>query len=173
MDWIHIRFGNRFLSTVCTISSTHFPRLGVQPCPIAFISRLPDWVVQSVLPIAIQRLLHRFYPLASFSSESGAGVLQLPITVIFISFIGFRVGCDLWVEILLQETYLKASPCRRPHFGVRSFFPVSGKPPNGFVSSNSTDFVHRQLLAYLRCPNPKCVFSALHISTRSWKSYLL
>ena len=34
--------------------------------PIAFISRLPDWVVQSVLPIAIHRLLHRFYPLASF-----------------------------------------------------------------------------------------------------------
>ena len=33
--------------------------------PIALISRLPDWVVQSVLPIAIHRLLHRFYPLAS------------------------------------------------------------------------------------------------------------
>ena len=33
--------------------------------PIAPISRLPDWVVQSVLPIAIHRLLHRFYPLAS------------------------------------------------------------------------------------------------------------
>ena len=33
--------------------------------PIAFISRLPDWVVQSVLPIAIHRLLHRLYPLAS------------------------------------------------------------------------------------------------------------
>ena len=32
--------------------------------PIALISRLPDWVVQSVLPIAIHRLLHRFYPLA-------------------------------------------------------------------------------------------------------------
>ena len=35
--------------------------------PIALISRLPDWVVQSVLPIAIHRLLHRFYPLASWS----------------------------------------------------------------------------------------------------------
>ena len=35
--------------------------------PIALISRLPDWVVQSVLPIAIHRLLHRFYPLASQS----------------------------------------------------------------------------------------------------------
>ena len=33
--------------------------------PIALISRLPDWVVQSVLPIAIHRLLHRLYPLAS------------------------------------------------------------------------------------------------------------
>ena len=33
--------------------------------PIALISRLPDWAVQSVLPIAIHRLLHRFYPLAS------------------------------------------------------------------------------------------------------------
>ena len=33
--------------------------------PIALISRLPDWVVQSVVPIAIHRLLHRFYPLAS------------------------------------------------------------------------------------------------------------
>ena len=32
--------------------------------PIAVISRLPDWVMQSVLPIAIHRLLHRFYPLA-------------------------------------------------------------------------------------------------------------
>ena len=32
--------------------------------PIALISRLPDWVVQSVLPIAIHRLLHRLYPLA-------------------------------------------------------------------------------------------------------------
>ena len=32
--------------------------------PIALISRQPDWVVQSVLPIAIHRLLHRFYPLA-------------------------------------------------------------------------------------------------------------
>ena len=44
--------------------------------PIAFISRLPDWVVQSVLPIAIHRLLHRFYPLASlitpFSFFSGS-----------------------------------------------------------------------------------------------------
>ena len=36
---------------------------------IALISRLPDWVVQSVLPIAIHRLLHRLYPLPSqFSS---------------------------------------------------------------------------------------------------------
>ena len=35
--------------------------------PIALISRLPDWVVQSVLPIAIHRLLHRLYPLASSS----------------------------------------------------------------------------------------------------------
>ena len=32
--------------------------------PIIRISRLPDWVVQSVLPIAIHRLVHRFYPLA-------------------------------------------------------------------------------------------------------------
>ena len=32
--------------------------------PIALISRLPDWVVQFVLPIAIHRLLHRYYPLA-------------------------------------------------------------------------------------------------------------
>ena len=37
---------------------------GHSSLPIAFISRLPDWVVQSVLPIAIHRLLHRFYPLA-------------------------------------------------------------------------------------------------------------
>ena len=35
--------------------------------PIALISRRPDWVVQSVLPIAIHRLLHRLYPLASKS----------------------------------------------------------------------------------------------------------
>ena len=33
--------------------------------PIALFSRLPEWAVQSVLPIAIHRLLHRFYPLAS------------------------------------------------------------------------------------------------------------
>ena len=32
--------------------------------PIALISRMPDWAVQSVLPIAIHRLLHRCYPLA-------------------------------------------------------------------------------------------------------------
>ena len=32
--------------------------------PIALISRLPDWMAQSVLPIAIHRLLHRLYPLA-------------------------------------------------------------------------------------------------------------
>ena len=40
--------------------------------PIALISRLPDWVVQSVLPIAIHRLLHRFYPLASLKAPYGA-----------------------------------------------------------------------------------------------------
>ena len=34
--------------------------------PIALISRLPDWVVQSVLPIAIHRLLYRLYPLARY-----------------------------------------------------------------------------------------------------------
>ena len=38
---------------------------GHSALPIALIPRLPDWVVQSVLPIAIHRLLHRFYPLAS------------------------------------------------------------------------------------------------------------
>ena len=32
--------------------------------PIACIFRLPDWAVQSVLPIASSRLVHRFYPLA-------------------------------------------------------------------------------------------------------------
>ena len=36
---------------------------------IALISRLPDWVVQSVLPIAIHRLLHRLYPLARHRVE--------------------------------------------------------------------------------------------------------
>ena len=38
--------------------------------PIALISRLPDWVVQSVLPIAIHRLLHRFYPLARVTDDT-------------------------------------------------------------------------------------------------------
>ena len=33
--------------------------------PIALVSRLPDWAVQSVLPIATSRLFRRFYPLAS------------------------------------------------------------------------------------------------------------
>ena len=40
--------------------------------PIALISRLPDWVVQSVLPIAIHRLLHRFYPLASLPYDASS-----------------------------------------------------------------------------------------------------
>ena len=41
--------------------------------PIALIFRLPHWVVQSVLPIAIHRLLHRFYPLASGGLTSQFG----------------------------------------------------------------------------------------------------
>ena len=35
----------------------------------ALISRLPDWAVQSVLPIAIHRLVHGFYPLASLQAS--------------------------------------------------------------------------------------------------------
>ena len=45
--------------------------------PIALISRLPDWVVQSVLPIAIHRLLHRLYPLASRADECGLSQVKL------------------------------------------------------------------------------------------------
>ena len=40
--------------------------------PIALISRLADLVVQSVLPIAIHRLLHRFYSLARGGSFPAA-----------------------------------------------------------------------------------------------------
>ena len=45
--------------------------------PIALISRLPDWVVQSVLPIAIHRLLHRLYPLASSSFVAAHHLLSV------------------------------------------------------------------------------------------------
>ena len=48
--------------------------------PIALISRLPDWVVQSVLPIAIHRLLHRLYPLASiYTGEALLHALHGPL----------------------------------------------------------------------------------------------
>ena len=45
-------------------------KCGNSAWPIALISRLPDWVVQSVLPIAIHRLLHRLYPLARLEQAS-------------------------------------------------------------------------------------------------------
>ena len=41
--------------------------------PIALISRLPDWVAQSVLPIAIRRVLHRFYPSCVRSAQGCPG----------------------------------------------------------------------------------------------------
>ena len=44
-------------------------KAGHSGLPIALISRLPDWVVHSVLPIAIHRLLHRLYPLASCGEQ--------------------------------------------------------------------------------------------------------
>ena len=60
-DWVssHARLADAIRPTPNKGKSRH------SGLPIALISRLPNWVVQSVLPIAMHRLLHRFYPLAS------------------------------------------------------------------------------------------------------------
>lgn len=68
--------------------------------PIARISRLPNLVVQSVLPIAIHRLLHRLYPLASGLSH----------------FVGWCTRCiDLWLQSLDLKMTLCAMSQRQCH----------------------------------------------------------
>ena len=59
-DWVssHARLADPILPMPNKGKSRH------SSLPIALIPRLPDWVVQSVLPIAIHRSLHRLYSLA-------------------------------------------------------------------------------------------------------------
>ena len=67
-DWVssHARLADPIRPMPNNGKSTH------SGLPIALISRLPDWVVQSVLPIAIHRLLHRLYPLARLLRSIGS-----------------------------------------------------------------------------------------------------